>query len=144
MASQSFRDYFCNYCGSLLCLSTSQFITRESIYQSSNIQMQCIQCNQRYRESKALSNTGFVPLRQILKAEIIRDSEQWANASTTTERCPKCSNEKAYYLQVQTRSADEPMTTYYRCTKCAHNWSERWKSLLKLYFLNSVNMYFFI
>lgn len=123
--SKTFGDYFCNYCGSLLCLSSSQFVSRENTYQSASMQMQCIQCNQRYKKSKVLNNTGFVPLRQILKAEIIRDSEQWANASTTTERCPKCSNDKAYYLQVQTRSADEPMTNYYRCTKCTHNWSDR-------------------
>ena len=122
----SYRDYFCNFCGTMLALSSSKFLNNnKNNYQSSNVELQCMQCQQRYRDCKAISSTSFIPLRQILKAEIIRDSEQWANASSTTEPCPKCTNEKAYYLQIQTRSADEPMTTYYRCSKCAHNWSDR-------------------
>eukprot|EP00438_Fugacium_kawagutii_P009483 Skav204856 [mRNA] locus=scaffold1883:169069:170282:- [translate_table: standard] len=39
---------------------------------------------------------------------------------------PKCGHDRAYFRQMQTRSADEPMTTFYsyRCTSCAHNWKE--------------------
>lgn len=117
----SFRDYFCDYCGSLLCLSSSRFF-KTSHYHSSNVQLSCVQCNSSY--SKGANSLAFIPLRQILKAEIIKDSDMWANASTTEERCPRCAHIKAYYLQVQTRSADEPMTTYYRCENCAHNWKD--------------------
>ncbi|CAO1631799.1 unnamed protein product [Parajaminaea phylloscopi] len=40
--------------------------------------------------------------------------------------CPKCDHDRAYYFQLQVRSADEPMTTFYRCTKpsCTHQWRE--------------------
>lgn len=116
----SFRDYFCKYCGTLLCLSTSKFFNE--IHSSSDVHLRCFQCNS--VSKKGLFSYSFVPARQILKAEIIKDSAMWANASTTEEKCPKCSHNCAYYLQVQTRSADEPMTTYYRCQKCAHNWKE--------------------
>lgn len=41
-------------------------------------------------------------------------------------KCPKCNGERAYFMQLQTRSADEPMTTFYRCQNnaCAHRWKE--------------------
>jgi DNA-directed RNA polymerase subunit M/transcription elongation factor TFIIS len=32
-------------------------------------------------------------------------------------RCPKCSHEKAFFMQVQIRSADEPMTIFYKARR---------------------------
>ena len=43
---------------------------------------------------------------------------------TKAEDCPKCGNKKAYYWQVQTRSGDEAMTTFFRCTVCRFTWRE--------------------
>ncbi len=39
-------------------------------------------------------------------------------------KCPKCSNEEAYYEILQTRRADEPPTRIYKCTKCGYVWRE--------------------
>jgi DNA-directed RNA polymerase subunit M len=39
-------------------------------------------------------------------------------------RCPKCGSDEVYYWMVQTRSADEPMTRFYRCKKCGYTWRE--------------------
>ena len=36
--------------------------------------------------------------------------------------CPKCSNNSAVWWMLQTRSADEATTQFYRCTKCNHTW----------------------
>ena len=38
--------------------------------------------------------------------------------------CPECGHPEAYYNIRQTRSADEPSTTFYRCCKCNHSWRE--------------------
>ncbi|MBI2583849.1 MAG: transcription factor S [Candidatus Aenigmarchaeota archaeon] len=38
--------------------------------------------------------------------------------------CSKCANAKAYYWLQQTRSADEPPTQFFRCTKCSRTWRE--------------------
>ncbi len=38
--------------------------------------------------------------------------------------CPKCGNKEAYFWTQQTRSADEPETRFYKCTKCKHTWRE--------------------
>jgi DNA-directed RNA polymerase subunit M/transcription elongation factor TFIIS len=36
--------------------------------------------------------------------------------------CNKCKSKKTSYYQLQTRSADEPMTTYVSCLNCGKNW----------------------
>lgn len=38
--------------------------------------------------------------------------------------CEKCSNTRAFFMQMQTRSADEPMTLFFKCTKCGNQWKE--------------------
>ena len=38
--------------------------------------------------------------------------------------CDKCKNGEAYWRIEQTRSADEPPTLIFRCTKCSHTWRQ--------------------
>lgn len=42
------------------------------------------------------------------------------------EPCPKCEHPRAFFMQIQTRSADEPMTTFYKCCslQCGHRWRD--------------------
>ncbi len=42
----------------------------------------------------------------------------------TNKECKKCKNGEAYYWLIQTRSADEPPTQFFKCTKCKHTWRE--------------------
>lgn len=53
-------------------------------------------------------------------------SEAWKNVDSTEAVCPSCGNSRAYFMQMQIRSADEPMTTFYRCCNavCNHNWRD--------------------
>jgi len=37
-------------------------------------------------------------------------------------QCPKCKHRKIFSTQKQTRSADEPMTTFFKCLNCDYNW----------------------
>jgi len=37
-------------------------------------------------------------------------------------RCGRCGQRKVSYSQAQTRSADEPMTTFCECTVCGNRW----------------------
>lgn len=50
----------------------------------------------------------------------------WDNVDQTFAQCPvdACGGDKAYFFQLQIRSADEPMTTFYKCVKCSHQWRE--------------------
>lgn len=43
-------------------------------------------------------------------------------ASTDNFICRKCKSNKCTYYQLQTRSADEPMTTYVTCIDCGSRW----------------------
>lgn len=38
--------------------------------------------------------------------------------------CEKCGNDEAVWWMLQTRSADEPTTQFYRCTKCKYTWRD--------------------
>ncbi|KAJ1848252.1 transcription elongation factor TFIIS [Coemansia sp. RSA 2708] len=43
-------------------------------------------------------------------------------ATSSEFKCGRCKQRKCTYFQMQTRSADEPMTTFVTCTVCEHRW----------------------
>ncbi|KAG8962466.1 RNA polymerase II elongation factor [Tulasnella sp. 419] len=43
-------------------------------------------------------------------------------AETDAFKCGRCKQRKTRYRQAQTRSADEPMTTFVTCTNCGNRW----------------------
>lgn len=43
-------------------------------------------------------------------------------AETDMFKCGKCGQRKTRYYQMQTRSADEPMTTFVTCLNCGNRW----------------------
>ncbi|KAI9249425.1 transcription elongation factor S-II [Phascolomyces articulosus] len=45
-----------------------------------------------------------------------------AQAETDMFMCGKCKGRKCTYFQMQTRSADEPMTTFVTCVLCGNHW----------------------
>jgi DNA-directed RNA polymerase III subunit RPC11 len=56
--------------------------------------------------------------------DILGGTAAWENVDKTEVTCPKCAHTHAYFMQLQTRSADEPMTTFYKCVQCAHRWND--------------------
>lgn len=56
--------------------------------------------------------------RNLREAKAVQDNE----AETDQFRCGRCSQRKTKYYQLQTRSADEPMTTFVTCINCGHRW----------------------
>lgn len=62
---------------------------------------------------------------QLIAAKIIRDKNKYETnieASTDSFTCRKCRSNKCTYYQMQTRSADEPMTTFVTCIDCGNRW----------------------
>ena len=55
---------------------------------------------------------------------VISEEDKISVHPIVTKECPKCSNLEAEAWQEQTRSADEPSTSFFRCTKCKHTWRE--------------------
>jgi DNA-directed RNA polymerase subunit M/transcription elongation factor TFIIS len=64
---------------------------------------------------------------ELIKAKQLRDKNKYetkVEASTDNFTCPnsKCRSTKCTYYQLQTRSADEPMTTFVTCIDCGKRW----------------------
>ena len=63
--------------------------------------------------------------KYLIDKKIKRDkSEGVVDLSAATDEffCFKCKKRKCSYYQMQTRSADEPMTTFVTCLLCGNNW----------------------
>ena len=61
----------------------------------------------------------------LIQAKIMTDKSKYdtqQEAMTDTFKCRKCYSKKCSYYQMQTRSADEPMTTFVTCLECANRW----------------------
>ncbi len=71
--------------------------------------------------TKKVSKTMKLKRKEV--DDVLGGEDAWAAANRTTANCPYCDNTEAFFVQMQIRSADEPMTTFYRCTRCANRWS---------------------
>ncbi|KAI0209556.1 Transcription elongation factor A protein 1 [Lamellibrachia satsuma] len=63
-------------------------------------------------------------MRQKFTKEAIDDHQMAKTGGTTSSllKCGKCLKRNCTYNQVQTRSADEPMTTFVFCNECGNRW----------------------
>jgi transcription elongation factor S-II len=62
---------------------------------------------------------------QLIEIKSKRDKNKFEvnlSAATDTFTCRKCKGNQCTYFQMQTRSADEPMTTYIFCIICGNRW----------------------
>lgn len=65
--------------------------------------------------------------RDLEEARIMRQIatlERSATASTDMFTCGRCGKNECTYREVQTRSADEPMTAFVLCLVCGNRWKE--------------------
>ncbi len=79
--------------------------------------------------------------KKMAQAELIASSEEvmmdWKDKNSDKaleaagikvgpgfHRCGNCGSENTSFFQKQTRSADEPMTSFIRCKDCKHHWKD--------------------
>lgn len=55
---------------------------------------------------------------------VLAENEGDEALPTVAIECGKCGNNEAIWWMLQTRSADEPTTQFYRCTKCKYTWRD--------------------
>lgn len=63
--------------------------------------------------------------KKLIEDKIRRDKNKYEvdmRNATDEFQCRKCWERKCSYYQLQTRSADEPMTTFVTCLNCGNNW----------------------
>ena len=83
--------------------------------------MKCRKCG--FQSKGAVKAMKIVEKMQKKKGVVLLEKDE-VNLPSTDKPCPECDNPKAYYWLQQTRSADEPPTQFFRCTKCKHVWRE--------------------
>ena len=79
------------------------------------------------KELKNISHQEMNPnkWKSLIDAKIKRDTnitKEDINAATDEFKCYKCKKRKCTYYEMQTRSADEPMTTFVTCLNCGNRW----------------------
>ncbi|RXG53178.1 DNA-directed RNA polymerase III subunit RPC10 [Armadillidium vulgare] len=84
----------------------------------------CTTCPYIYPIKRCFSHSYYPTLKPV--DDVLGGEEAWKNVDAADEPCPVCSHPRAYFMQVQTRSADEPMTTFYKCCSqsCGHRWRD--------------------
>ena len=84
----------------------------------------CSTCPYVYNITRRISSRTYTKLKEV--EDVLGGSAAWDNVDSTEVQCPRCDNKRAYFMQIQTRSADEPMTTFYKCTEgqCGHRWRD--------------------
>uniref|UniRef100_A0A6M2E1G8 DNA-directed RNA polymerase subunit n=1 Tax=Amblyomma tuberculatum TaxID=48802 RepID=A0A6M2E1G8_9ACAR len=105
---------FCPTCSNIL-------IVEESI---DCYRFACNTCPYVFNIRRKISSRKYPRLKDV--DDVLGGAAAWENVDSTEEKCPKCSHERAYFMQIQTRSADEPMTTFYKCCnpQCGHQWRD--------------------
>jgi len=56
--------------------------------------------------------------KNIIEIDKITKYKMEQKSMITTKKCRKCKVSRGSIFQMQTRSADEPMTTFYKCANC--------------------------
>lgn len=84
-----------------------------------------LKCNSCGYSNELSDNDEYAVSKKVEAKETVKVlGEDVDVRPTTTETCPECGNDKAYYELKQTRSADEAPTRFFTCTECKHTWRE--------------------
>ncbi|XP_062520416.1 DNA-directed RNA polymerase III subunit RPC10-like [Corticium candelabrum] len=105
---------FCPTCANILVIEEGP----------TSFRFACNTCPYIYDIKDRVARRTYPKLKEV--DDVLGGKAAWENVDSTIEPCPKCQHPRAYFMQVQTRSADEPMTTFYKCCsdQCGHRWKE--------------------
>tara|TARA_B110000467_G_C18248101_1_gene438694 strand:+ start:158 stop:673 length:516 start_codon:yes stop_codon:yes gene_type:complete len=86
-----------------------------------------IQKNLKAHEIAFMSHMEMLPEKWAIKMkekELRLENKFFPKIEANTDdfTCGKCKSKACTYYQLQTRSADEPMTTFVTCTNCGQRW----------------------
>lgn len=92
-------------------------------------------CGLLLKDKKSLKNVDLIvkkgdigwklPLYEIPSKRIEEHDQYLVNPFEVVEgvlECHKCGSKKTMSVQIQTRSSDEPMTTFSKCVDCGTEW----------------------
>lgn len=75
---------------------------------------ECLTCPYQFVINKRYYERKYIKKKEA--EDILGGKNAWDNVDKTSVQCPneKCRNDEAYWYQLQIRSADEPMTAFYK------------------------------
>ena len=82
--------------------------------------LQCPKCN--YVEGSETKQAKQIVEEHESQFNVLSENEATEVLPTIKIECEKCGNDEAVWWMLQTRSADEPTTQFYRCSKCRYTW----------------------
>jgi DNA-directed RNA polymerase subunit M len=102
---------FCPDCGARLRPKPGETVT-------------CLKCG------KKVKGGGNVRKEEVVKQvtgsgaslKVMDEKDAGETLPTISMPCPSCGHGEAVWWMLQTRSADEATTQFFRCTKCSHTW----------------------
>jgi DNA-directed RNA polymerase subunit M/transcription elongation factor TFIIS len=71
---------------------------------------------------------GYTAGQQVQEDDVLQENVSRAMTAreekciSTSMTCARCKQSRVAYAQVQTRDANEPMTTFCECTVCGNRW----------------------
>lgn len=84
----------------------------------------CPRCSYREDGSAQTASPKQTVPEGTSEFNVLAEDEGREALPTIKTDCPKCGHDEAVWWMLQTRSADEPTTQFYRCTKCDHTWRD--------------------
>ncbi len=109
---------FCPRCGGLM----------KPVREGDTVYMVCTRCGYRVKASQKDLESYRVSTKIVHtekeKTVVINEEEEMNLPITREVVCPRCGYNEAYYWMIQTRSADEPSTRFYKCRRCGYVWRE--------------------
>ncbi|KAJ5973843.1 hypothetical protein N7481_011053 [Penicillium waksmanii] len=113
---------FCPNCSNALTVSRAESSTQHPMGIN---RFECRTCPY---EQPIVRQTIFetTEMKQKEVEDVFGGKEEFANADSVGTQCPaeNCNGDRAYFFQLQIRSADEPMTTFLKCCDCGARWRE--------------------
>jgi DNA-directed RNA polymerase III subunit RPC11 len=113
--------YFCPFCGTLLQLGRAelfQFFCSTCTYVVPVTGPLTRSYNFSHENKKPDGDDAFLAASSSAAGA--------EGCQVTSIRCGsdggECDGEKAQFIQIQMRSADEPPTTFFKCTTCGYQW----------------------
>ena len=104
---------FCPKCGGLL-------IPKK---ENNKTVLYCPKCG--YKTTKVENPKIVEKIDKETKVEVVeKNADIEALPIADDVKCPKCGYDKVRYWLVQTRSADEAETRFFKCPKCGYSWRE--------------------
>jgi DNA-directed RNA polymerase III subunit RPC11 len=108
---------------SIVCPHCANILTVSLTVQGTN-RLECRTCPYEHAIREPVFSRH--PFERKEQDDVLGGPGAWDNAPKSRVQCPAedCDGTEAAFRQLQIRSADEPMTSFFRCMTCEKQWME--------------------